>query len=61
MGEKTKIEWTAGPDGEPGATWNPIRARIKPMCICGCRFVSHGTDGERRNGGLDRWSSRSQA
>jgi protein gp37 len=29
MGDNTKIEWTRGPNGEPGATWNPIRAKHK--------------------------------
>src|SRR4051812_34405209 len=29
----TSIEWTQGPDGSPGKTWNPIR---------GCSRVSHG-------------------
>lgn len=27
MGAKTSIEWTRGDDGQPGASWNPIRAR----------------------------------
>lgn len=46
MGSKTKIEWTAGTDGSPGASWNPIRARgadgkIGWHCVHasdGCRF-----------------------
>lgn len=31
---KTKIEWTAGPDGMPGMTWNPVRgcSRVSPGC-----------------------------
>ncbi|PJN96670.1 phage Gp37/Gp68 family protein [Amaricoccus sp. HAR-UPW-R2A-40] len=33
MAEKTSIEWTRGPDGSPGATWNPIT---------GCTLVSEG-------------------
>ena len=35
MGDKTKIEWTAGADGTPGATWNPVT---------GCTEVSPGCD-----------------
>ncbi len=26
MGDKTGISWTRGDDGQPGATWNPIRS-----------------------------------
>lgn len=33
MGDRTKIEWTCGDDGTPGATWNPIT---------GCTLVSEG-------------------
>lgn len=33
MSDKTRIEWTAGTNGEPGATWNPSR---------GCSRVSDG-------------------
>lgn len=33
MADKTSIEWTRGPDGSPGATWNPIT---------GCTLVSEG-------------------
>lgn len=31
---ETSIEWTAGPDGSPGKTWNPVRgcSRISPGC-----------------------------
>ncbi len=35
MGDRTKIEWTRGDDGTPGATWNPIT---------GCDKVSPGCD-----------------
>lgn len=35
MGDKTKIEWTRGDDGTPGATWNPLT---------GCEAVSPGCD-----------------
>ena len=31
---KTKIEWTRGPNGEPGYTWNPIRG----LCPVGCWY-----------------------
>ncbi len=33
MGDKTTIEWTRGPDGTPGATWNPV---------VGCSVISPG-------------------
>ena len=33
MGANTKIEWTRGDDGTPGATWNPVT---------GCTHVSEG-------------------
>jgi protein gp37 len=36
MSDQTSIEWTAGPDGKPGASWNPIRAR---------RLTTPGADG----------------
>jgi len=32
--KKTKIEWTRGPNGEPGYTWNPI----KGLCPEGCWY-----------------------
>lgn len=31
---RTKIEWTRGPTGEPGYTWNPI----KGLCPVGCWY-----------------------
>ncbi len=34
MGAKSKIEWTSGPDGEPGATWNPLRGCFKVSAGC---------------------------
>ena len=34
MSAKTSIEWTAGPDGSNGSTWNPIRGvRGKWSCV----------------------------
>ncbi|MBS9476184.1 DUF5131 family protein [Ancylobacter radicis] len=33
MADRTGIEWTRGPDGSPGATWNPV---------VGCSLVSPG-------------------
>lgn len=33
MADGTRIEWTQGPDGTPGATWNPVT---------GCSVVSPG-------------------
>lgn len=30
---KTKIEWTKGPNGEPGYTWNPVTG-----CLHGCSY-----------------------
>lgn len=35
MGDRSKIEWTRGDDGTPGATWNPVT---------GCDKVSAGCD-----------------
>ncbi len=31
---ETSIEWTVGPDGSPGKTWNPVRgcSRVSPGC-----------------------------
>ena len=34
MADRTKIEWTRGDDGSPGATWNPVTGctRVSPGC-----------------------------
>lgn len=34
MADRTKIEWTRGDDGSPGATWNPTTGctRVSPGC-----------------------------
>lgn len=44
MGDRTKIEWTRDADGNPGATWNPIRARNLKTGKGGwhCVHKSHG-------------------
>ena len=44
MGDKTSIQWTAGDDGAPGATWNPIAAFNKETGKRGwfCTKVSPG-------------------
>lgn len=39
---KTSIEWTAGDDGTPGSTWNPVR---------GCSRISPGCGGANHQGG----------
>ena len=46
MGDKTAIEWTRSPDGTPGATWNPIRARHRVTGKVGwaCVRVSPGCE-----------------
>src|SRR4051812_46974486 len=46
MGDRSKIEWTRGDDGRPGATWNPIRRRWRPDRAAGhaCLKISPGCD-----------------
>ncbi len=44
MADKTRIEWAANPDGTPGATWNPIRARDTVTGKIGTHCV-HASDG----------------
>lgn len=46
MGDRTKIEWTRGDDGTPGATWNPIT---------GCSEVSPGCDRCYAKTFAERW------
>ncbi|MBE5453442.1 hypothetical protein E3G52_000306 [Mycobacteroides abscessus] len=46
MGAKTKIEWTRGDDGTPGATWNPVT---------GCDKVSPGCDRCYAETFAERW------
>lgn len=47
MGE-TSIEWTAGADGRPGKTWNPVRGCVK--ISPGCKFCYAETFAERWRG-----------
>jgi protein gp37 len=46
MGAKTKIEWTRGDDGKPGATWNPLRARLPGEMGNGthCEIITPGCE-----------------
>ena len=46
MGANTLIEWAANPDGSPGNTWNPIRARDRQTGLEGT-FCVHASDGCR--------------
>ena len=46
MGVGTKIEWTRGDHGEPGATWNPVT---------GCTKVSAGCDNCYAQTFAERW------
>jgi protein gp37 len=46
MADKTKIEWTRGDDGSPGATWNPL---------VGCTKVSPGCDNCYAEAVVNRW------
>jgi protein gp37 len=46
MADKSKIEWTQGPDGTPGATWNPVT---------GCTKVSPGCDHCYAETFAERW------
>ena len=44
MGAQTAIEWACNPDGTPGATWNPLRARDKQTGKVGT-FCVHQSPG----------------
>ncbi|HEX3957750.1 MAG TPA: phage Gp37/Gp68 family protein [Trebonia sp.] len=46
MSDKSKIEWTSGDDGTPGATWNPVT---------GCTKVSPGCDRCYAEAFAERW------
>lgn len=46
MSDSSKIEWTAGPDGSKGATWNPVT---------GCTKVSPGCDHCYAETFAERW------
>jgi protein gp37 len=44
MGDKTRIEWTRGEDGTPGATWNPVTGcdKVSPGCDhCYAEAIAH--------------------
>lgn len=44
MGDKTRIEWTRGADGTPGATWNPVTGcdKVSPGCDhCYAEAIAH--------------------
>ena len=40
MSKITKIEWTQGPDGTPGATWNPWMGCTKVSAACANCYAS---------------------
>lgn len=46
MSDSSKIEWTAGDDGKPGATWNPVT---------GCTKISAGCDHCYAETFAERW------
>lgn len=48
MSDKTKIEWTRGDDGSPGATWNPVTGCSKVSA--GCEHCYAETLAERFRG-----------
>lgn len=54
MGAKTAIQWTSSDNGEPGASWNPIRAvNGKWTCVRAseeCRFCYAATFNVRMGG-----------
>lgn len=44
MGDRTRIEWTRGEDGTPGATWNPVTGcdKVSPGCDhCYAEAIAH--------------------
>lgn len=59
MSEKTKIGWTRGDDGRPGATWNPVTgcSQVSPGCdLCYAKTFAErfeGTSGHYFESGFD--------
>jgi len=59
MGDRTKIEWTRGEDGTPGATWNPITGCDKVSAGCDRCYAEtfaerfRGTEGHYYSNGFD--------
>lgn len=67
MADKTKIEWTRGADGTPGATWNPITGcsivdagctNCYAMQLAGTRLRNHPSRAglTRVSGGRPKWT-----
>jgi protein gp37 len=63
MADATSIEWTQGPDGRPGATWNPIRGtrgswtcvKVSPGCAhCYAERLNRRLGGPPFHAGADQ-------